>query len=133
MDREGHKTLVNVAAEILEADKNQISDILLLSNNRNNLELLREGKWISGRFEDNIRIDQPTHFQGLQGMPHAAVYGRKGDQKVVVNMDGTASHGTKGRLHKDDADELRRRGFKIRDDNIVEWVLIPDQPRVLLG
>ena len=39
-----------------------------------------------------------------------------------MNIDGTGSHGTKGKLHKRDATALRARGFKIRDDNMVEWI-----------
>ena len=133
MDTKSHRALVKTAADILEADANPIFDILLVSTDLQRVELLKEGKWVKGRFEDSIRIDQPTHFQGLQGMAHAAVFRRRGNQQVVVNMDGTASHGTKGRLHKADADELRRRGFTIRDDNMVEWAVISQQPQVLFG
>ncbi len=80
---------------------------------------LDEGKWVTGRFDRSIRVDQPTHLRG--GDPHAHVYGRKGHEIVVVKLDGSASHGSKGTLHKDDADVLRANGFKIRADNIVEW------------
>jgi hypothetical protein len=126
------KTLVDTIVRIVMADRNKIGDIVLSSDGAN-VEALHEGKWIRGRFDNNIRVDQPTHLLGT-GQPGAHVYGRK-DKKLVlvVNMDGTGSHGTKGRLHQKDADALRAKGFKIADDNIVEWVVVPEQPTLLLG
>lgn len=82
-------------------------------------EQLNEGKWERGRFDQNIRIDQPTH--GV-GQSHAHVFGRKGEECVVVNLDGTVSHRKPGRLHKKDADALRAKGFDIPTNNMVEWV-----------
>ena len=67
---------------------------------------LDEGKYVNGRFQHNIRVDQPTHMQG-QGQTHAHVFGRKGNELIVVNLDGTGSHGTKGRLHTSDAEALK--------------------------
>ncbi len=95
---------------------------------------LDEGKWIDGRFPNGIRLDQPTHMQGA-GDPHAHVYGRKGKEIVIVNLDGTSSHGTKGRLHQDDAAALTAQGFTIRTDRIVEWWVVPnpDGLELLLG
>lgn len=86
---------------------------------------LDEGKFVDGRFQRNIRVDQPTHTQG-QGQVHAHVFGRKGHELVVVNLDGTGSHGTTGRLHDNDAEALKTLGFSIRDDRIVEWWIYPD-------
>jgi hypothetical protein len=60
------------------------------------------------------------------------VYGRKGKEIVVVNVDGTRSHGTKGRLHKKDAEALRGRGFNINKDGIVEWWVV-GKSELLLG
>ncbi|BAQ48066.1 hypothetical protein [Methylobacterium aquaticum] len=91
---------------------------------------LDEGKWIPGRFDNNIRIDQPTHLLG--GDPHAHVFGRKGNELIVVNLDGSASHDMKGRLHPDDAEALRRQGFNIGVNRIVEWWLAHTQGRVVL-
>lgn len=93
-------------------------------------EVLHEGKWISGRFDRNIRIDQPTH--GV-GQIHAHVLGRKGEEIGVVNFDGSASHGTKCCLSNDDAAALRKRGFNIQQGNIVEWVMLTGKYRLLLG
>lgn len=95
---------------------------------------LDEGKWINGRFQNGIRLDQPTHMQGA-GNPHAHVYGRKGKEIVIVNLDGTGSHGTKGRLDPDDASALMAQGFNIRPDRIVEWWVVPnpDGLELLLG
>jgi len=75
--------------------------------------------WISGRFQNNLRIDDPSHGVGKK---HAHVLGRKGNQIGVVNVDGSASHGSKFRLNDKDADALRSRGFTIPDDGIVECV-----------
>ena len=93
-------------------------------------QLLKEGKLVSGRFENNIRIDQPTHGMGQR---HAHVSGRKGHEYVVVNVDGSASHKMKGRIHDKDADKLRELGFSIPSNNIVECELIDRRPELLLG
>jgi hypothetical protein len=87
-------------------------------------ERLDEGKWISGQFPNNIRLDQPMHTQGV-GKLHGHVHDRKGNEIVTVNFDGTPSHGSKGRLSHADADALRKRGFNIRQDRIVEWWTLP--------
>jgi hypothetical protein len=134
MDTEQHKSLVKAAADVLEADDNPIHDIVIVAEDGQSVRLLKEGKWIDGRFERNIRIDQPTHFQGLQGQNHASVYGRNGKEElVVVNLDGTASHGKKGRLHPKDADSLIGQGFTIRPDRMVEWIVVNNAPQLLFG
>lgn len=86
--------------------------------------LNEERKWVDGRFPKNLGIDQPSHLHG-DGQTHAHVLGRRGNELGVINFDGTASHGTKMKLHKKDAEALRDRGFKVRPDNIVEWLLQP--------
>jgi hypothetical protein len=59
---------------------------------------------------------------------------RKGSEIGVVNIDVSGSHGSKFQLKDGDADALRASGFVIRDDNVVEWVVIDgDQPKLLLG
>jgi len=94
---------------------------------------LYEGKFVDGRFKGNIRIDQSTHLHGA-GSAHAHVYGRNGNELVVVNVDGSASHGSKGVLHARDADALKARGFDIKPGNIVEWWILPDiGPEILHG
>ena len=108
-----------------------VLDETFITKDGENVEFLKEGKWVSGRFENNIRIDQPTH--GV-GQTHAHVLCRKGNEIGVVNIDGSASHGTKCRLSNADADALRARGFQIKPGNIVEWVLLFDgQCTLLLG
>lgn len=99
-------------------------DEVFISNDGTSSELLREGKWVSGRFDRNIRIDQPTHLLG-NGKVHGHIYGRRGDELGVVNVDGSPSHGTKMKLHDRDADALRAHGFVIPLDNIVEWFALP--------
>ncbi len=109
-----------------------VLDEIYLVDGSGKLQTLQEGKLIDGRFQQNIRIDLATHLQGA-GQSHAHVRGRKGNELVVVNFDGTASHGTSGRLHDRDADALRKRGFTIPDDNIVEWVVDENFPHLLTG
>ncbi len=106
-----------------------LSDILV-SDDDVGFERLDEGNWVKGRFDNSIRIDQPAH--GV-GQTHAHVYGRKGDEIGVINFDGSASHGTKCRLSDADADALRERGFTIKAGNIVEWIVLPNQPELLFG
>jgi hypothetical protein len=106
-----------------------ISDIIFTEDGSHG-EQLNEGKWISGRFDRNIRIDQPTHGTGQR---HGHVLGRKGHELVVVNVDGSASHGKKGRLHKRDANALRADGFEIPSDNIIEWTDLDGMAELILG
>jgi hypothetical protein len=94
--------------------------------------LNEERKWVSGRFDRNIGIDQPSHLHG-DGQTHAHVLGRSRNELGVVNFDGSASHNSKFRLHPRDADALRARGFKVRADNIVEWVRLGAMPCVIYG
>ena len=106
-----------------------ITDIVITTDGATS-EVLNEGKWIPGRFDRNIRIDQPSHGAGQM---HAHVLGRKGEEIGVVNFDGSGSHGTKCRLSNGDAEALRARGFQIRPGNIIEWVLITEKFQLLLG
>ena len=99
--------------------------VVLIAPGESTYRRLDEGKRIDGHVPDGIRLDPPTHRQGV-GQLHAHVYGRKGNECVAVNFDGTASHGTKGRLHPDDAKALKAQGFKIRPDRMVEWYIVPD-------
>ncbi len=108
--------------------------VVLTDQGDGTFQRLDEGKWIDGRFPQNIRLDQPTHMQGA-GQMHGHVYGRKGQELVIVNLDGTGSHGSKGKLHPDDAASLKARGFTIRDDFVVECWLVanPNGLQLLLG
>jgi len=105
------------------ASPNTYLEDVFISPDGANFELLREGKCISGRFNRNIRIDQPTHLQG-NGKAHGHVYGRKGEELGVINVDGSSSHGTKMKIHDRDADALRAQGFTIPINNIVEWLAL---------
>jgi|SRR5579859_719503 len=97
------------------------------------VQILHEGKWIDGRFEHNIRIDYDTHSGG-RAQRHAHVLGRRGKELGVVNFDGTASHGTRMRLSKQDAHALTSCGFTIRPDRLVEWTALGiGRVHVLLG
>src|SRR3569833_1230540 len=92
-----------------------IDEVFVVRTDGGTVEVLREGKWLKGRFDRNLRIDHPTHGAG---QTHAHVLGRKGQQIGVVNLDGTGSHGTKMRLHPKDAEALRTQGFTIPNSNI---------------
>jgi hypothetical protein len=124
------KTFKQFRADIESAVAPPFIDEVLIVSEDFSVELLQEGKWISGRFPDNIRIDLATHGAG---QTHGHVYGRKGNELLAVNVDGTASHGTKGRIHDRDAAALRGRGFSLRADNIVEWLSVGTWPQLLLG
>lgn len=95
-----------------------------------NVTILREGKDYKGSFDRSLRVDNPTHGAGSR---HAHVYGRKGNEIVVVNVDGSASHGTRGRVPEKDAEKLRSLGFMIPPDRIVEWTVLKGAPTLLLG
>lgn len=123
------KTLLETINDVLEKDR--LPQLTIVRWEGGELQQLDEGRWISGRFDRNIRIDQPTHLQGA-GQPHAHIYGRKGNELGVVNLDGSPSHGTRCKLHDKDADELRNQGFDIPDDNIVEWISLEDSDAELL-
>ena len=44
-------------------DAPELIDVLITQGGEN-FQLLREGKWIDGRFEKYIRVDQPTSGAG---------------------------------------------------------------------
>lgn len=94
-----------------------------------NVVILREGKTYKGSFDKSLRVDNATHGAGKR---HAHVYGRKGKEIVVVNVDGSASHCTRGRVPEKDAEKLRSLGFMIPPDRIVEWTVLQNAPTLLL-
>ena len=105
-------------------------DEVIVSADGETYELLEERKWVDGRFKKNLGLDKATYGGGLD---HAHILGRRGEELVIVNVDGSGSHGTKGRLHDMDADALRARGYNIPPSNIVEWTLIPGAYALLAG
>lgn len=117
MDTHSFRRLVNKVSEIMYPS-NLLDQIAIEADN--GLERLDEGKWIQTGSSGKLRIDQANYGAG---MPHAHIYGRKGNELGVVNIDGSGSHGTKMRLHSDHADALRAQKFDIRDDNMVEWIV----------
>jgi hypothetical protein len=107
-------------------------DELFITEDGKHARLLREGKWINGRFEKNIRVDRETHHRS--GEQHFHIYGRKGDLVGVLKMDGSMSHGGKPfRLNREDAKALSDLGVPVRKDRIVEWVEIDVAQELLLG
>lgn len=113
------RRLLDKLEEISAADTPELDEVYIAHLSR--VERLDESrKWVDGSWPKNIGIDDPH----AGGQVHAHVFGRKGNEIVIVNLDGTASHGTKGRLTQADADVLKNRGFKIRPDRLVEWFVI---------
>lgn len=98
-----------------------LSNIAVEWTDTKDVEALNEGrKWVKGRFDRSLGIDQPTHGAGER---HAHIYGRKGDEIGCITVSGGLSHGyTKVQLDPADADALRRQNFNIPKSNIVEWL-----------
>jgi hypothetical protein len=116
--------------KLVDFYKLPVLDQIIVSTDGLTAEVLRERTWITGRFERNIGIDNAADATGQR---QAHVLGRKGDQVVVVKLDGTGSHGTIGRLHDQDAAALRAKGFEVHPGNLVEWYVLPDAPELLAG
>ena len=78
------------------------------------LGLARSGQWVTvgnGR----IRID-PPHVENTNQQVHAHCQCKSRKQEVVVNKDGTQSHGSRGGvsgLTRAEKDYLREKGFDL--------------------
>lgn len=103
-------------------------DEIFVTSDATCYEVLQEGKWISGRFMKNIRIDQPTYGAG---QTHAHILGRRGEELGVINLDGTASHGTKMMITQQDSEALKARGFSIPPNRVVEWITLINRQEAL--
>jgi len=57
-------------------DLPELKDLIITGDGCNG-EVLREGKWVSGQFDRNVRIDPPSH---VVGQTHAHVLDRKGEE-----------------------------------------------------
>lgn len=122
------RNLLDKLEKAAEADRPELDEIYIVHLSR--VERLDETrKWVDGSWPRKIGIDDPH----AGGQVHAHVYGRKGNQIVAVNFDGTASHGTKGRLTQADAESLKSRGFEISPDRLVEWFVVGSGRITLLG
>ena len=110
-------------SEIIEI--HSAEEITLLALTRDDEAFaLYEGKWISGRYKNNIRIDRDTHLHSVDGDGrHAHVYGRRDRDNalVVVRADGSKSHNRGGILHKADAAALRAQGIDVPENGLVEY------------
>lgn len=95
------------------------------------LEILEEGKWLKGSFQ-NIRVDRNTHLRS--GDKHAHIHDRNGNELYAVTQDGKPSHGSKPfKLSKDQADVLANQGFNIPKNRIIEAVLVGRGQMLLLA
>lgn len=124
------KTFRQYVREVEQEKVLRLAAIYVTDDGHEYQRLNEDRKWVNGRFQRNLGIDQPTSGAG---QVHAHVLGRKGKELVIVNFDGTASHGTKGKLNNKDATALRKLGFAIRDDNLVEWWVIGTTKELLFG
>lgn len=123
-------TLKEAIIEVMELDQT-LDEIIIYNTSTDETHLIQEGKWIKTTTSNKIRIDKPTHGAG---QTHAHIYGRKGKEMGVVNLDGTASHGKPMTLPKKDAETLTAHGFNIRSDHKVEWIISPELTyKLLLG
>jgi len=90
-------------------------DDIFVTEDGESARLLREGKWIVGRFKNSIRVDRDTHHR--TGDQHFHVYGRKGQLVGVLKTDGSVSHGDRPGRHSAamgrDRLEARRAGAAI--------------------
>jgi hypothetical protein len=116
--------------KLVDFNKLPVLDQIIVSTDGETAEVLQERTWITGRFERNIGIDNAKAGSGRES---AHVLGRRGKELVVVNLDGTGSHGTQGRLHDKDAAALRAKGFNIHPGHLVEWYVLADAPELLVG
>ena len=74
-------SLINIVS--VEEDDIPFIDDIIITKDLCVYQRLDEGKFVNGRFQKNIRIDQPKHLHGA-GSIHAHVLGRKGNELVVV-------------------------------------------------
>lgn len=123
-----HTKVVREALESMQPPELQV-DYLIASVGAD-LVRLDEVKTIVVPKGGHIRIEAPRHGGG--GQVHGHIYGRSGNQLLVVNLDGTGSHGTKGVLSRPQAAILKANGFSIRPDRVVEWYWVVFDNRVLL-
>lgn len=118
--------------EWLEDDQVPVLDAVVVVEQNGACLLIEQRKTYDGRFERNLLVDNPTHGVGER---HAHLLGRRGDEYGIVTVSGKGSHEYKGqrfKIHADDADALRDLGFDIPSDGIIEWVVLSDQPTLLL-
>jgi len=129
MDAKQMRSLNETVEDIQHADI-LFDEIILYDDHDQQVGIIEEGKWVHKHVANPFRVDQPTH--GV-GQPHAHIFGRKGKEIGVVNLDGSGSHGTKMmKLPKDVASKLIDAGFQIRPDRIVEWIVDRALTRELL-
>ena len=102
---------------------NSADGIVIFQASQTEHDFLTEGKWLKVRFDREIRIDRNNHLHS--GEMHAHIYDRKGNEIYALTQHGKPSHGSKRyKLDDNQADALRKYGFNIRPDGIVEAHLV---------
>jgi hypothetical protein len=110
----------------------RVDRIVVTRDGPSELEILEEGKWLKGSFDDEIRVDRNTHLRS--GDKHAHIHDRKGNELYAVTQDGRPSHGSKPfKLSKVQADVLTQQDFNIPKNGIIEAVLVGRGRMLLLG
>jgi hypothetical protein len=128
LDTPAFRRLTETVRDVIEPHT-LIDEVFVLPLDDATTMRIEEGKWIKTTTRNTIRIDHPTH--GV-GQTHAHIYGRKGKEIGVINLDGSASHGTRMRLTEPDSAILRAHGFTVRPDRVVEWIVVKEVTRELL-
>ncbi|MGJ8690834.1 MAG: hypothetical protein ACSHXZ_15110 [Gammaproteobacteria bacterium] len=123
------RSLLEIIQDVRERG-DALDEVFIVQENGDTVRL-KEGKWIPTSSKNKMRIDHPTH--GV-GQTHVHIYGRKGEEIGVVNLDGTSSHGTSMKLSRKDAETLRSHDFTIPINRVIEWLsLEKDGFQLLLG
>ena len=108
------------------------ADDVIISNDSGYQYLEESGKWIKGKFPNEIRVDRNTHMRS--GEKHAHIHDRDGNRLYAITHDAKPSHGSKSfKFSKKTADALRKEGFPIPTSRIVEAVLIYEGPFIIYG
>src|ERR1700733_11993170 len=113
------KTTLKRLREILKKEPPPTPADQVIISEGTETRILVEGKWLKGDFDDEIRVDRNTHMRS--GEKHAHIHDRKGNEMYALNQAGKPSHNSKPfKLSKNQANALRRQGFDIPKNRIVE-------------
>lgn len=106
--------------------------VVITGANPSACHVLVEGKWLSAKFDRDIRVDRNTHLRSNE--MHAHIYDRKGNLLGAVTQAGQRSHKCAPfTLDAKQANALRDMGFEIPKSNIVEVAWENDTRQLLLG
>jgi hypothetical protein len=131
MNDDDRKRLYARLRQIIREARAKRADVVVVSQ-PGGVRYLEEGKWLNVNFEDEIRVDRNTHMR--TGEKHAHIHDRKGNELYSLTHDGKPSHKSKPfKLDNKQANALRKIGFTIKPNNIVEAVLIGRNRMIIYG